>query len=74
MDEIFLYFTDLPDHVNEMIASGPDGYSVYIDSRLSEEERYKAFLHAVKHIEHNEHWYNDVQITEAEAHDVQPEA
>lgn len=70
MDDIFLYFTELPDHVNEMIANGPDGYSVYIDPRLSDEERYKAFLHAMKHIEHGEHWYGDVQQSETEAHDV----
>ena len=51
MNDIYTRLVDLPPRIHEMVAPGPDGYSVYIDEKLSEAERIRAYHHALKHIE-----------------------
>lgn len=68
MADIFVYYTDLPQHVHEMVTSCCDGYTVYIDKNLSEEMRIDAFLHAVGHIYRNDFEKVDVSTIEQDAH------
>ena len=50
MDDVFVYFAELPPHINEMITPCPDGYTVYISTRLSMDERVSTYMHAMSHI------------------------
>lgn len=65
---IYTYLIELPDGVNEAILACADGYTIYIDVRLDEEQRKKAFVHALQHIENNDFYKNDVQQIESQAH------
>lgn len=51
MANIFIYLIDLPDGINEMVASGVDSFTVYIDRNLSDEKKLEAYNHALRHIE-----------------------
>ena len=50
MANIFVYLVDLPDGINEMVTSGVDSFTVYIDRNLSDKKRKEAYEHAMKHI------------------------
>ena len=65
--DIFVYLVDMP--VREAVAPC-DGfcYTVYINARLSDSERQRAFLHALGHIQRGDWERDDVQMIEAEAH------
>ena len=75
MDDIFVYLIKLPDKINEIVTPCAEGYTVYIDVDLSEEERIKAYNHALAHIESG-HFDIDniktVQEMEIEAHGEKP--
>lgn len=68
MDDVFVYFVDLPDRVHEMVASGYDGYTIYIDDRLDKISQCEALYHAMHHIEHNDFEKSDVDKIEHDAH------
>ena len=68
MSEVFTYLTRLPDGVREMVAPCPDGYTVYIDTRLDEESRRAAYHHALYHINACDWNRDNVQAIEANAH------
>ena len=71
MANIYVYFVLLPDGINEMVASGVDSFTIYIDSRLSDKQRREAYNHAMKHINSGHLAYNcekSVQEIEYEAH------
>lgn len=68
MSEIFVYEVSLPDGVHEAVTPCLNGYTVYINSRLSYEQRKKAFIHALLHIKNSDFEKDDVQTIEAEAH------
>lgn len=51
MDNIYIYFADLPPHINEIVTPCIDGYTVYIDENLSQGEKINAYSHALAHIE-----------------------
>lgn len=65
--DIFVYLVDMP--VREAVTPC-DGfcYTVYINARLSDSERQRAFLHALRHILRDDWERDDVQTIEAEAH------
>lgn len=66
-DDIFVYLVDIP--VNEAVCPcGAFGYTVYINAKLSEEGRRRAYNHALKHIEGRDWEQDDVQTIESEAH------
>ena len=65
MDDIYVYFTELPPHINEMVAPGPDGYTVYISTRLSMNERVSTYMHAVSHITNGD-FDREVDVQEVE--------
>ena len=68
MDNIFTYFVKLPDGIDEVVMPCLDGYTVYIDVNLSEQQQLKAYAHALHHIRNNDFEKPDVQAIEAEAH------
>lgn len=69
MDDVFTYIVDLPTSVNEMVVPCADGFTVYINGKLSQIEQQSAYLHAVKHIQNGD--FNeiyDIQKIELKAH------
>ena len=69
MDDIYVYIVDMPTTAAEMIMPCPGGYTIYLNAKLSYQERLKAYLHALGHVERNDWEKEDVQLIEAEAHD-----
>ena len=69
-DRIFTYLIDMPTKVHEVVTPCLDGgYTVYINSKLSYQERVKAYNHALRHIANNDFWSEeDIQTIEARAH------
>lgn len=68
MDNIYTYFVRLPEGINEVVMPCLDGYTVYIDSSLSDERKIKAYNHALLHIVNRDFEKADVQEIEATAH------
>ncbi len=50
--DVYVYRAPLPGKVREMVTpdTEDDGYSVYIDEGLSDEEAYEEYQHALRHI------------------------
>lgn len=69
MVELFTYYTNLPKGINEMVAPCYDGYTIYIDRRLSKEGQHKALCHAMKHIINKDFHKSDVSSIENTAHE-----
>lgn len=67
MPDAFVYYTDLPDGINEMVSPCLDGYNIYIDKDLTHEDAIKAYEHALSHIREDFHG-GDVQEIEYRAH------
>ncbi len=61
--------------VREVVVENEDGgHTVFIDDRLSEEGRRKAYTHAMKHIKEDDFGkHGDVGAIEREAHKNAPE-
>lgn len=68
MDDVFIYFVKLPDGIDEVVMPCLDGYTVYIDTNLSEQQQIKAYNHALHHIRNRDFERPDVQDIEKEAH------
>lgn len=68
MDDIFIYLTDLPSRVHDIVVPCADGYTVYLEIKDSMQRRMKAFEHAVGHIRELDFEKTDVNIIEMEAH------
>ena len=71
MANIYVYYILLPDGIHEVVVSGVDCYTIYIDRRLSDEKRKEAYDHAIYHIKNGDLDYNcerSVQQIEYEAH------
>ena len=66
MDDIYVYMADLPDGIHEMVTPCCDGYTVYIDLKLSDTGKKEAYQHALEHIKRNDFEKDDVQIIESE--------
>ncbi|MBO7726900.1 MAG: hypothetical protein J6S50_00455 [Oscillospiraceae bacterium] len=70
MDDIYVYLVDLPTTVPEMVAPCiGGGFTIYLNARLSYQDRVKAYLHALEHVTRNDWSREDVQQIEKEAHD-----
>lgn len=69
MDDIYVYLVDLPPSVPEMITPCDCGFTVYLNARLSYQDRVKAYIHALEHVERNDWEKDNVQLIEKEAHD-----
>lgn len=68
-DSIYVYMADLPSNVHEMVTPCIDGYSIYINTRLSCVEQEKAYRHAIWHIENLDFEKDSVQSIEKIAHE-----
>jgi hypothetical protein len=68
MAEVYVYIVDLPDRVDEMVMPCIDGYTVYLNARLTYAGRVRAYYHAMRHIERNDFERFDIQEIEMEAH------
>lgn len=68
MNDVFVYLTDLPYGVGEMITPSGDGdYTVYINARSTDAGRIESYKHALKHIKRYDHQSGkDVQVIEKE--------
>ena len=72
--DIWIYYLKLPEGIKEVTISCCGGYTVWIDERLSDEEKEKAYRHAMWHIEHGDLDYNctkSVQEIEWLAHKME---
>ena len=66
MDEIYLYMIDIPGSATEMVVPCCDGYTIYIDVKLSHEEKVEAYHHAMEHIKHDD-WHSDMTADQIES-------
>ena len=64
MDDIFVYLAPLPNSIEEYVTPCPDGFTVYINDKLSRPQQINAYRHAVKHIKGNDFEKEDVQEIE----------
>lgn len=69
MDNVYIYLVDLPDRIDEMVTPCADGYTVYLNARLSYSGRVRAYHHAMTHIGRNDWKRDNVQEIEKEAHE-----
>ena len=68
-EEIFVYHVPLPDGIHEVVLPCRDGYTVYLNDKLSYEQQLEKYKHAVNgHIAHNDFEKFNVQEIEYEAH------
>lgn len=68
MDDIYVYIVDLPPAVSELVTPCCGGFTIYLNARLSYQDRVKAYLHALKHVVRNDWEKEDVQMIESDAH------
>lgn len=68
MEDVFVYLVDLPAGVRELVTPCLDGWTIYIDEKLSDEEKRAAYSHALFHIANGDFEKTDVQRIEAAAH------
>ena len=67
MDDIFVYYHEFPDGINEAVMTCSGGYTVYIDPRQSNEGIINSYKHALKHIYGVGFEHMDVQEIESKA-------
>lgn len=68
MVEIYTYFIHMPNGVHEFVAPCADGYTVYIDESLDENQRMAAYHHAMRHVKNDDFGKDNVQLIENHAH------
>ena len=69
MENVYVYLVKLPPHTNEMVVPCLNGYTIYIDERLDDIHRLKAYNHALEHIRNNDFEKDNVQEIEMRAHE-----
>lgn len=68
-NDIFIYGVQFPGtDIHEAVMPCQDGYTIYLDSRLSMEGKKKAYSHAIGHILNNDFSKDHVGRIELEAH------
>ena len=75
MDDVFVYLVQLPSGIHEFVRPCADGFTIYIDIDLPEEERIEAYNHAMRHIKYGHFDYDNektVQEMELEVHGRKP--
>ena len=67
--DVNVIIMDLPLPSKETVVPNEDGsYTIFINAKLSAEQRLKSYEHAIKHIEENDFSKTDVQTIECSAH------
>lgn len=54
-DNIYIYLIDLPDGVRSTVLPCLDGYTIYINQNLSDEEMVNAYDHEIEHIDNGDY-------------------
>lgn len=69
MDDVYVYYADLPGGVTEMITPCADGYTVYLDTEClcDTDRRLRKYRHAINHI--GDFHGGDVQRIERRRHE-----
>lgn len=67
-ENIYVYYVQLPEHINEAVLSCPGGFTIYIDPRQSKDGIQRSYEHALKHIQNGDFFKTDVQQIETQAH------
>lgn len=49
-DDVFVQLVPLPYKTTELITPCLDGYTVYLNSRLTREQNLESYYHAIRHI------------------------
>ena len=66
MDDVYTYYLELPEGIDEVVMPCLGGYTVYIDPRLSTTQQEEAYKHAMAHIVNNDFEKYDVAEIENE--------
>lgn len=69
-NRIYVYFVDMPTTVHETVCPCLDGYTIYLNARISCVEQERAYRHAMWHINNNDFEKYDVGEIERTAHEV----
>ena len=68
MESVYVYEVKLPKGIKEMVSpDAEDGYTIYINRRLSDPDKMKAYRHALRHCM-RDFERSDVQEIESDAH------
>lgn len=66
-NEYQIRLMDLPYTVKAVVAMDEEGFSnIYVNSRLSQEEQFKAAMHELRHVARDD-FYNDLSIRTIES-------
>ena len=68
-EDIYVYMTNLPEGMTELIAPCEGGYTVWINKDLSRDKAVQAYRHALGHVVNDDWSESDVQTIERKAHD-----
>lgn len=71
MEEVNVKLLDMDTKIPEqLVKNDDDSYTIFLNSRLSQESHIKSYVHALRHIKDNDFDKTNVQQIEAEAHDM----
>lgn len=66
--DVFVYEVYIPFKIRGMTVPCADGYTVYLNSKLSEEQRLKAYKHELEHIDNGDYDKINAGLIEIYAH------
>ncbi len=66
MDNIYVYLVKLPHGITEAVLPCIDGYTIYIEESLTEEEMIRAYDHAIAHIDNGDFYNEGMSASEKE--------
>lgn len=61
-----MYLVKLPHGINEAVMPCEEGYTIYLDERLTREELIKAYDHAIAHIDSGDIWNETMTASQKE--------
>lgn len=65
-DDIFIYLIKMPPGIREAVTPCLDGYTIYLDERLTREELIKEYDHAMEHINNGDFFNDTMSVSEKE--------
>lgn len=68
MDDVFVYYTQLPNGFYEAVMPCATGYTIYIDPRQSDDGIRRSYEHAMMHIRNHDFEKEDVHEIEIQTH------
>lgn len=70
MEYINVQILDMDTKIPEQLVKNNDNsYTIFLNAKLSQERRLKSYVHALRHIKHNDFENNNVQEIEYDAHE-----